>query len=147
MEVPRLGVKSELQLLAYTTATAMPDPSRIFDIHHSSRQCQIPDPLNEARDRTCILMDPSWIRFHCATTGTPKKLLITLDANKSKQISGHKFKNRAHKYLRCLKLLNLPTLAIALVRKPALHLELMGSCASPPRLMSILQDVVRMPSA
>jgi len=27
MEVPRLGVKTELQLLAYTTATAMPDPS------------------------------------------------------------------------------------------------------------------------
>ena len=25
MEVPRLGVKSKLQLLAYTTATAMPD--------------------------------------------------------------------------------------------------------------------------
>ena len=27
MEVPRLGVKSKLQLLAYATATAMPDPS------------------------------------------------------------------------------------------------------------------------
>ena len=27
MEVPRLGVKSELQLAAYTTATAMQDPS------------------------------------------------------------------------------------------------------------------------
>ena len=26
MEVPRLGVESELQSLAYTTATAMPDP-------------------------------------------------------------------------------------------------------------------------
>ena len=26
MKVPRLGFKSELQLLAYTTATAMPDP-------------------------------------------------------------------------------------------------------------------------
>ena len=26
MEVPRLGVTSELQLPAYTTATAMPDP-------------------------------------------------------------------------------------------------------------------------
>ena len=26
MEVPRLGLKSELQLLAYTTATATPDP-------------------------------------------------------------------------------------------------------------------------
>ena len=26
MEVPRLGIESELQLLAYTTATAMQDP-------------------------------------------------------------------------------------------------------------------------
>ena len=29
MEVPRLGVQLKLQLLAYTTATAMPDPSHI----------------------------------------------------------------------------------------------------------------------
>ena len=35
MEVPRLGVKPELQLLAYTTATAMRDPSRSCDLHHS----------------------------------------------------------------------------------------------------------------
>ena len=60
MEVPRLGVKLELQLLAYTTATATPDPSGVFDLPHSSWQCQIPNPLSEARDRTCILMD---IRF------------------------------------------------------------------------------------
>ena len=36
MEVPRLGVKSELQLLTYITATAMPDPSHVCDLHHSS---------------------------------------------------------------------------------------------------------------
>ena len=30
MEVPRLGVTSELQLLVYTTATAMWDPSRTY---------------------------------------------------------------------------------------------------------------------
>ena len=29
MEVLRLGVESELQLLAYTTATATPDPSHV----------------------------------------------------------------------------------------------------------------------
>ena len=33
MEVPRLRVESELQLLAYTTATAMPDLSHICDLH------------------------------------------------------------------------------------------------------------------
>ena len=40
MEVPRLGVKLELQPLAYTTgpATAMQDPSLICDLHHSSWQ-------------------------------------------------------------------------------------------------------------
>ena len=32
MEVPRLGVDLELQLLAYTTATAMPDPSCICNL-------------------------------------------------------------------------------------------------------------------
>ena len=48
--VPRLGVKSELKLLAYSTPTATPDPSRICDLHHSSQQCQILNPLREARD-------------------------------------------------------------------------------------------------
>ena len=66
MEVPRLGVKSR--------ATAA-------GLHHShsnmvSKLClwllpQVmampdPDPLREARDWTCILMDTSWICFHCA---------------------------------------------------------------------------------
>ena len=37
MDVPRLGVESELQLPAYTTATAMPDPSHICNLHHSSQ--------------------------------------------------------------------------------------------------------------
>ena len=41
MEVPRLGVESELQLLAYTAATATRDPSRVCDLHHSSQRCQI----------------------------------------------------------------------------------------------------------
>ena len=40
MEVPRLGVESELQPPAYTAATAMPD-------------------LRRARDQTCVLMGTS----------------------------------------------------------------------------------------
>ena len=36
MEVPRQGVKVELQLLAYTTATAMSAPSRVCHPRHSS---------------------------------------------------------------------------------------------------------------
>ena len=50
MEVPRLGVELELQLPAYTTATAKQDPSHICNLHHSSWQCWILNPLNEARD-------------------------------------------------------------------------------------------------
>ena len=70
MEVPRLWVELELQLLAYTTATAKPDPNHICNLHHSSQQCQIPDPLSESRDQTQNLMVPSRIHFHCATMGT-----------------------------------------------------------------------------
>ena len=42
MEFPRLGVELELQLPAHITATAMPDPSHICDLHHSS--LATPDP-------------------------------------------------------------------------------------------------------
>ena len=60
MEVPRLGIESELQLPAYTIATATTlDPNRICDLHHSSRQCRIHNPLSEDRARTCHLMVPS----------------------------------------------------------------------------------------
>ena len=38
MEVPRLGVESELQLLAYTTATATPDLSHLCNLHCSLQQ-------------------------------------------------------------------------------------------------------------
>ena len=57
MEVASLGVKLELQLLAYTTATATPDLSHIYDLYHSLQQCQILNLLSEARDRTRILTD------------------------------------------------------------------------------------------
>ena len=59
MEPPRLEVKSELQLLAYTTATAMPDPSCVYDLHRSSWQWWILNPLSEARDQNRIFMDTS----------------------------------------------------------------------------------------
>ena len=38
MEVPRLGVESEVQLPAYTPATAMQDPTRVCNLHQSSWQ-------------------------------------------------------------------------------------------------------------
>ena len=49
-EVPRLGVKLELQLLAYTTATATPVPGPVWDLRHQSWQHQILKPLSRARN-------------------------------------------------------------------------------------------------
>ena len=68
MEVPRPGVESELQLLAYATTTAMQDLSLVFNLHHRSQATL--DPLSRARDGTCILMDTSQV-FSCTTMGTP----------------------------------------------------------------------------
>ena len=59
MGVPRLRVKLELQLPA--TATATQDLSHFCDLHCSSWQRWIPNPLREARDRTCILIDTGWV--------------------------------------------------------------------------------------
>ena len=60
-EVPRLGSKSKLHFPAYTTATAMWNSSCDCDLHHSSWQCQILNPLSKARDRTLILTDTSLV--------------------------------------------------------------------------------------
>ena len=48
----------------------MRDPSHICDLHHSSRQCRILNPLSKARDRTHNLMVSSQIRFRRAMMGT-----------------------------------------------------------------------------
>ena len=62
MEVPRLGIESELQLPAYT----------------QPQQCRILNPLSEARDQIHHLMVTSRIHFHCATTGTPLSVIILI---------------------------------------------------------------------
>ena len=59
MEILRLGIKSELP--ACTTATGTWDPSHICELHYGSQQRKIFNPLSEARDQTCILMDASQI--------------------------------------------------------------------------------------
>ena len=61
MEVPRLGVESELQPLAYPTATATSEPSCIYDLHHSSWKHRILNPLSKARGRTDILVDARFL--------------------------------------------------------------------------------------
>ena len=57
MEVLSPGVESELQLLAYTTATATLGPNSICDLRHSSWQHQILNPLSEVIDQICILTE------------------------------------------------------------------------------------------
>ena len=62
VEVPRLGVELELQPPAYNTAPATRDLNHVCDLHHSSQQRRILNPLIEARDRTHNLMIPNQIR-------------------------------------------------------------------------------------
>ena len=62
MQISRLGVHLELQLLAYTTAIATPSPavSATYTAAHGNTRSF--KPLSEARDLTQILMDTSRIR-------------------------------------------------------------------------------------
>ena len=76
MEVPRLGVEQELQPTAYTTVTAMSDLSCLCNLHHSSWQHWILNPLSEVRDQTRILMDSSRVCYHWATMGTPFFIIL-----------------------------------------------------------------------
>ena len=50
MDISRLGVELDLQLLTYVTATATLDLSHICNLHCSLQQCQILNPLSKARD-------------------------------------------------------------------------------------------------
>ena len=91
MEVPKVGIKLELQLLAYATATATWDPSCNWDLYHCSQQRWILNPLNKARDGTCVLMDASQIHsllshgrnsleaIHFLNLQVRRKLLLSSD--------------------------------------------------------------------
>ena len=71
MEVSRLG--SNWSCSCWPTPQPQPrqDPSGIRDLHHSSRQCRILNPLNKVRDWTWVLMDASQVHFHWAMMRTP----------------------------------------------------------------------------
>ena len=62
MEVPRLRVKSGLYL------------------YHGNRNL---NPLSKARYPTPVLMDPSQVRYHWATTGTPSSELLAVHTRES----------------------------------------------------------------
>ena len=99
MEAPRLEVESELQLLAYTAAMAMPDPSCICNLHHSFPQHQILNPLSEARDQPksswilvgSIISEPQWelqIFLIKGKEGTEKTTVFLLLCKNVAGISG-----------------------------------------------------------
>ena len=71
MEIPGLGVESELQLPAYTAATATPDPKRIFDLHHHSGQRWILNHLVRPRMKPVSL----WILARFVTAEPPENSL------------------------------------------------------------------------
>ena len=79
MEVPRLGVKFELQLLAYTIATTMQDLSRVRHLSHSSWQSQMLNPLSKARDWIFIFMDICLVFYHFITMGTSLNDIFFID--------------------------------------------------------------------
>ena len=91
--------ESELQLPAYTTATtAMRDLSRICELHHSSQQCCILNPL--AR----LGMEPatSWLLFFSAEP--PCELLETVSHSVHRRVtwgnfSGGQFSDRTEALL------------------------------------------------
>ena len=76
MEVPRLGVVLELQLPAYTTATATQDPSLICDLHCSSWQCWILDLLSEARGPTHNPINTSWAHYAEPQQALPQEYVL-----------------------------------------------------------------------
>ena len=96
MEVPRLGIESGLQLPANTTATEMPDPRHVCDLHHSSGQCQILNPLSKASDQTYILMDTSQFLNPLSHNGNSQ---LTVQSEKPNYyVAEHKhFKSREEK--------------------------------------------------
>ena len=83
-EGPRLEVKWELQLPAYTTATTTPDPSCVCDLHHSSWQRRILNPLSKDRDWIRVL------RCFCWATGTPRNICILTRVRMWKKLSNSK---------------------------------------------------------
>ena len=64
MKVPRLGGELELQLMAFATVTATQDPSHICDLHCSSWQHQILNPLSGPGIKPTF----SWILIGFITT-------------------------------------------------------------------------------
>ena len=84
-EFPRLGrggswIRATIASLPHSHRNARSKPR---DLHHSSQQHQILNPLNKAREWTRILIDTSLIHFRWAMMGTPY-IVLTCDNSYSK---------------------------------------------------------------
>ena len=79
MEIPRLGVKSELQLSAYAPGTAMQNEATSATYTTSPGE-QDPYPLSEARDQICILMDMMYVYNPLSHNGNSSILLYFLQS-------------------------------------------------------------------
>ena len=66
----------------------MPDLSHIYDLYPSSQQCQILNPLSEARNPTHILKDTSWFLNPLSHNGNSLPLLLSIVVTKFHNILG-----------------------------------------------------------
>ena len=78
MEIPRLGVELELELLAYTTAIATLDPSRVCNLYYTTAHSNAGSLTHWARPG--VEPPSSWmlLRFfnHWAMKGTPALVIL-----------------------------------------------------------------------
>ena len=75
---------SQARGLIGATAAGLHDShcnARFCNLHHSSGKRWILNPLSEARDQTCILMDISQACYCSATTASERKPFLTINNN------------------------------------------------------------------
>ena len=66
----RVQIRAAAAGLHHSHSNAGSEPC--LDVHNSSRQCQILNPLSKARNRgTCLLRNTSWVHFCWVRMGTP----------------------------------------------------------------------------
>ena len=65
-----------------TTDTAMLDPNHVCNLHHSSQQRQILNPLSEARDQTRVLKDTSQVRSPLSHDGNSWNSFLLINVYK-----------------------------------------------------------------
>ena len=73
---------------ATATATAIPDSSCICDLSSSLQQHRILNPLSEAGDQTCILVDTSWVLNPLSPNGNSCNTSFTW-MNEKKTVTPH----------------------------------------------------------